>query len=43
MLKKYNIAYGWEKNELKTVFIFERGTGKVLQLIPTPENELPSD
>lgn len=41
MLRKYNIAYGWEKNELKTVFIFERGTGKVLQLIPTPENELP--
>lgn len=41
MLKKYNIAYGWEQNELKTVFIFERGTGKVLQLVPAPEDELP--
>ncbi|MHB8790804.1 MAG: hypothetical protein ACYDBT_13085 [Desulfobulbaceae bacterium] len=41
MLKKYNIAYGWEHNELKTVFIFERGTGKVLQLVPAPEDEMP--
>lgn len=43
MLKQYNVAFGWEKNELKTVFIFERGTGKVVQLIPTPANELRSD
>jgi hypothetical protein len=41
MLKKYNIAYGWEQNQLKTVFIFERGTGKVLQLVPGPGDELP--
>ena len=34
MLKKYNIAYGWEKTGLEKVFIFEHGTGKILQLIP---------
>lgn len=42
MLKQYNVAYGWEEIGLKTVFIFERGTGEVLQLIPDPMDDLPS-
>ncbi len=39
ILKKYNIAFGWENGEIKSVFIFERGGGKVLDLIPISDIE----